>query len=127
LAVALYLLLGILGLPVYADGASGIETFEKGSGGFLYGFLFAAYFIGWLRENGLGGSFKKRLAAMTLGTLMIIAFGVAHLTYMYGFEKALEYGFYPFWKGAIIKIFLGVICTFIAECFLQLPSNSQHL
>ena len=49
---------------------------------------------------------------------MIIAFGVGHLTYLYGFEKALEYGFYPFWQGAVVKIFLGAIIVFLLKNFI---------
>lgn len=109
LAVAVYLLLGILNLPVFADGKYGWETFTKGSGGFLYGFLFAAYFVGMLGDKGWGSSLVKSLIAMTLGTAIIIDFGVMHLSFLYGFEKGLEYGFYPFWRGAVVKILIGGI------------------
>ena len=107
LAVVVYLLLGILNLPVFAEGKYGWETFTKGSGGFLYGFLFAAYFVGVLGDKEWGSSLVKSLIAMVLGTVIIIAFGVMHLSFLYGFEKALEYGFYPFWKGAVVKILIG--------------------
>ena len=107
LAVAVYLLLGILNLPVFAEGKYGWETFTKGSGGFLYGFLFAAYFVGILGDKGWGSSLVNSLLVMVLGTAIIIAFGVMHLSYLYGFEKALEYGFYPFWRGAVVKIVIG--------------------
>lgn len=116
-AVAVYLILGCLGLPIFAKGNSGFDTLLSGSGGFLYGFLFAAYFIGWLREQGYDKSFWKCLLAMTLGTAVIIAFGVGHLSYMFGFEKALEYGFFPFWRGAVVKIFLGAVIVFLFENF----------
>ena len=125
LAVAVYLLLGIIGLPVFAgeseielftEGGKGFfngfwmsakETFTQGSGGFLYGFIFAAYVIGWLAEIGFDKSFFKIIIAMILGTLVFLVFGVGHLSSLYGFEKGLEYGLYPFWKGAIVKILLG--------------------
>jgi len=123
-AVAIYLLIGILGLPVFAKGASGFETLKGGSGGFLYGFLFAAYFIGWLREIGWRENFFKILAAMTFGTIVILAFGIGQLSYLYGFEKGMGYGFYPYWEGAIIKIFLGAIFVFIFERFLPLQVSN---
>ena len=113
LAIAVYLMLGILNIPVFADGKFGWETFTKGSGGFLYGFLFAAYFVGILGDKGWGSSLLKSLIVMTLGTIVIIAFGVMHLSFLYGFEKALEYGFYPFWRGAIVKILLGGILGYL--------------
>lgn len=122
-AVAVYLILGCLGLPVFAKGNSGFDTMLAPSGGFLYGFLFAAFFIGWLREQGLNKHFGKYLLAMALGTIVIIIFGVGHLTYLFGFEKALEYGFYPFWQGAVVKIFLGAVIVYLFERFVPLPAD----
>jgi biotin transport system substrate-specific component len=107
LAIAIYLILGLVGLPVFAKGASGVETFMGGSGGFLYGFLAGGYVCGVLQEEGYGRRFLHCLAAMTIGTIIILVFGIAQLTFLYGFEKALQYGFFPFWPGAIVKIILG--------------------
>lgn len=44
--VFIYLLLGAIGLPVFAGLSSGIDKFFSLSGGFLYGFLFLAFFSG---------------------------------------------------------------------------------
>jgi len=107
LVIAIYLILGLVGLPIFAKGASGIETFIGGSGGFLYGFLIGGYVCGVLQEEGYGRRFLHCLTAMTIGTAVILVFGIAQLTYLYGFEKALQYGFFPFLPGAIVKIILG--------------------
>ena len=112
-AIALYLILGVMGFPVFAKGASGIDTLMGGSGGFLYGFLIGGYVCGALQENGFGASFAKSLIAMTIGTALILTCGIAQLTYLYGFEKALDYGFIPFWPGAIVKIILGALIIYI--------------
>ncbi len=109
LAVFSYVLLGTIGLPIFADGKSGVETLMGGSGGFLLGFIVSAYVVGYLGEKGWPTNFTKSLLAMTLGTVIILFFGIARLAFIYGFEKAMEYGFYPFWKGAIFKIILGAI------------------
>lgn len=109
IAILLYLLLGILGAPIFAKGNAGWEVLLKGSGGFLYGFVFAAALMGQFRGLGWGRHFTKALVAMALGTLVILCFGVLHLSYLYGFEKALEYGFYPFWRGAIVKVIIGAL------------------
>lgn len=108
-AIVIYLLLGGIGLPVFANGASGWETFGKGSGGFLYGFLVAGCLTGWLAERWGIAKFVKNTGLMAIGTAIILLFGVGHLTAKYGLEKALEYGFYPFWPGAIIKMMAGAV------------------
>lgn len=107
LAVFAYVVLGTLGLPIFADGKAGWEVLVGGSGGFLLGFIIAAYAIGYLGEKNWWFSFTKSLAAMAIGTVIILLFGVGRLASIYGLEKGLAYGFYPFWKGAIVKIVLG--------------------
>ncbi|MEQ8702291.1 MAG: biotin transporter BioY [Phaeodactylibacter sp.] len=115
-AVLLYLLLGGLGLPVFAEGGSGWSSFSGGSGGFLIGFFIAALGMGWLRRRGWGLHLGYSLLANGLGTAVIVGSGLLWLTYLYGWGKALEYGFYPFWPGAIVKILLG---GFIAWSMLR--------
>ncbi len=112
LAISIYLILGLVGLPVFANGASGVETFTGGSGGYLYGFLVGGYVSGVLQEEGYGRRFMHCLTAMTIGTIVILVFGIAHLTYLYDFEKALQYGFFPIWPGAIVKIIIGAIIVY---------------
>lgn len=112
LTISSYLILGLIGLPVFAKGGSGIETLTGVSGGFLYGFLAGGYVSGFLQEEGYGRRFLHCLLAMTIGTIVILFFGVAHLTNLFGFSTALEYGLYPFIPGAIIKIILGAIIIY---------------
>ncbi len=107
IAILAYLLLGGLGLPIFADGGSGWDTFSKGSAGFLYGFVLGAWLIGWCREGNWGRRWDLALGAMGLGTAAIIALGLLYLNHLYGWEKALLYGWYPFWPGALIKIAIG--------------------
>ena len=111
-AIALYLILGVMGFPIFAKGASGIDTLMGGSGGFLYGFLVGGYVCGALQENGFRDSFAESLAAMAIGTTLILICGIAQLTYLYGFEKALDFGLIPFWPGAIVKIILGALIIY---------------
>ena len=112
LVIAIYLIIGLFGLPVFAKGASGIDTLMGSSGGFLYGFLVGGYVCGALQENSFGDSFVECLTAMTIGTALILVCGIAQLTYLYGLDKALEYGFWPFWQGAIVKIILGAAIVY---------------
>ncbi|MEM1321890.1 MAG: biotin transporter BioY [Bacteroidota bacterium] len=107
LSVLLYLALGFLGLPVFAGGKAGLDVLFGGSGGYLYGFAAGAWLVGLLAEKGWGRSFQRSLAAMLLGTAVLLFFGLLQLSVKYGLPKALEYGFYPFWPGALIKALLG--------------------
>lgn len=120
ISVALYVFAGALGLPFFADGASGYEVLLSGSGGFIIGFIVAAFFTGWLGDNGWSQSFWKSLLAMIIGTVIILFLGVAKLTYDYNLANALEWGFYPFIWGAVIKIIAGA-----GVCYL-LPSKKNQ-
>lgn len=115
LSVTLYVLAGAVGLPVFADGASGYEVLLSGSGGFIIGFIVAAFFTGWTGDEGWGMSFWKSLLAMTIGTFVILLLGVGKLTVDYDLRRALEWGFYPFIWGALIKIVLGAGVAYLAN------------
>ena len=113
LTVILYLFLGILGLPVFAEGKAGIEVVQSGSGGFLIGFVAGAFVMGKMAESSNRDNLLYLFISMLLGTFIIVAIGLMKLQAMYGMEKALEYGFYPFWKGGIIKSALAALAIFV--------------
>lgn len=106
-AVITYVIIGSLGLPVFADGASGMETIKGNSGGYIYGFIFSTLVVFWLRKFKNAYSFKSILLGMLLGTLVILLFGFLHLSYKIGSENAFVYGVQPFIVGGLIKIILG--------------------
>lgn len=115
IAIVLYLLLGIVGIPVFADASAGWEKIAGNSGGFLYGFIIGAYAVGKLSEQGWAKKIPKSLAAMSIGTAIILLTGVTHLSYYIGWSKAIEYGLQPFIAGAIVKIALGALIMWQAE------------
>lgn len=115
IAIVLYLLVGIIGIPVFADATFGLEKLLGNSGGFLYGFVFGAYVVGRLTELGWAETFPKSLIATTIGTAIILSIGVTHLSYHIGFEKAVQYGLRPFIAGAIVKIILGAFIMWMLE------------
>ena len=69
-AAGLYLLLGIIGLPVFAQGYSGIQVIIGPSGGFLIGYAIAAFFSGFIVRMGRFRMPLIILGALT-GTLLI--------------------------------------------------------
>jgi biotin transport system substrate-specific component len=113
LVLTSYILLGITGIPVFAEGSSGWSTIAGGSGGFLYGFLVCAWFIAFALSRNSSRSFPFILAIYLKATLLLFAFGVFHLSLKYGFQTALEYGFYPFWKVGVIKAILAALFVFL--------------
>jgi biotin transport system substrate-specific component len=111
MAVMLYVLLGVIGLPVFAKGAAGVEVLKGNTGGYLIGFVAAAYVMTLFAWHGWNQSFGKILAAMVVGTAVIVAFGFVRLYIGFGLERALMWGFFQLIPGALIKIFAGAgIC-----------------
>ncbi len=108
-AMGLYLLLGLVGLPVYADGASGWEVVWGATGGYLVGFIVAAYVVGLLAERRLDRNPWKALPLFTVGSLIVFAIGVPWLAVAadLSMSKAIALGFVPFIPGGIVKALLA--------------------
>jgi biotin transport system substrate-specific component len=104
-SVALYLLAGICGLPVFAGGTGGIGRFAGPTGGFLVGYLPAVALVGWVAAQRSGG-IGRDVVAMLLGAVALYACGVPWLAAVTGlpFEKALTLGMVPFLPGDAVKI-----------------------
>jgi biotin transport system substrate-specific component len=103
-AVILYLLEGSIGLPVFAGGKAGLAVLVGPTGGYLVGFLGAAFLAGLLSERGWDRNVIKASVMMLLCTSVIFAIGLPWLAIYVGFGQVLAMGFYPFVTGAIIKM-----------------------
>ena len=102
-----YLILGAIGLPVFAKGG-GILYLIGPTAGYLYGMALAAAIIGFLADRGYAKSYIKSFIAIIIGTIIIFAFGVGYLGSIIGFDKALVVGLYPFIFSEAFKIALAV-------------------
>lgn len=104
-AIAVYLLAGALGLPVFAGGTGGIARFAGPTGGYLVGYLPSVFLIGLIAEQGRGKMIVDILA-MIVGTAVLYAFGVSWLKVVTGMEavKAVSVGMLPFLPGDALKI-----------------------
>ena len=113
LALVTYLAEGAAGLPVFAEMRSGVATLLGPTGGYLFGFVAAAWLVGWLAERGFDRSLMKTLAAMALGNAVIYLFGVLWLSRFVGSfageQGALALGMYPFLIGDTIKALLAAL------------------
>ena len=108
--MALYLVEGAIGLPVFAGGWSeggGYHLLFGPTGGYLFGFVVAAGVCGRLAERGWDRSLWTAGAAMVIGNLVIYAMGLAWLAVQIGAADAVKYGLMPFLLGDALKIVLG--------------------
>jgi biotin transport system substrate-specific component len=103
LAQALYLTEGAMGLPFFAGGLGGPLAFAGPSGGFLVAFPLAAAVTGLLAERGWDRRFGTMLAAMLLGSVVILVSGLAVLSHFVPADRLLAAGLLPFLPGDVIK------------------------
>lgn len=103
-AMSGYLLLGGLGLPIFADGVAGWSVLGGPSGGYLLGFIPAAVMIASRRDS---DSANNVLAWTMLATVVVLALGFGRLAWLKGIGVAWQYGVQPFLPGAAIKALLG--------------------
>ena len=123
-SVLLYLLIGIVGVPVFAYSsqtgtyASGLDTLaalEGGrlvlgaTGGYLIGFLLASALVGRLAELGWDRHIGGAVATLVLGNLVIYAIGIPWLATAASLstEQALQFGLWPFIPGDLVKLGLA--------------------
>ena len=105
----LYVALGAVGLPFYAGGTGGWEVVSGATGGYLVGFIVAAWVVGKLAEQHQDRQVGTALGAFLTGNLVIYAFGVVGLmaaTEM-SLADAVTNGMAPFIIGDTIKVALA--------------------
>jgi len=110
----IYVLLGLIGLPVFAGFKAGIGILFGPTGGFLFGFIFSAYIIGKLIELKKEKNIFYYFLAGFLGIVIIYFIGVIQLALVtgIGIKRALLIGALPFLPGDILKI---IAASFIAR------------
>ena len=109
----IYVLLGILGIPVFAGGKAGWSIIAGPMGGFLLGFIIAAFFIGIVNQMKRSAGIFWHIFSMSIGMLIINSLGALQLPVVVkmSFHKALVIGVLPFAPGDIIKILLAAIVS----------------
>ncbi len=107
----IYLMLGILGLPVFAGGKAGLGVLFGPTGGYLIGFVAAAYVVGLLVEVRRGPGFVWYAFSMAVGTLAVYLLGLIQLSLVAKLSctKALLVGVVPFLAGDALKVLVAAI------------------
>jgi len=111
LSQVVYLLIGLIGLPVFAGGKAGLGVLLGPTGGYLIGFIAGAYVIGKLVEIRQGPRFIWLVFSMVIGTVVIYLFGVIQLILIARFsvDKAVTVGVLPFLVGDTLKIAVAAL------------------
>ena len=102
-----YIIMGLSGIPLFAQGW-GMAYFLSPSFGYVLGFVFATFIVGWLCERNRNNQNKTIVIAMLLGNLVIYLFGIIWLAGFVGFERAMLVGLYPFIFTDALKIILAI-------------------
>jgi biotin transport system substrate-specific component len=111
LSQVVYIMLGIIGLPVFAGGKAGLGVLLGPTGGYLTGFVIAAYIIGWMVKLKESGGFAWISLCLLVGTLFVYLPGVLQLAFVarLTMAKALAVGVLPFLVGDLFKIALTAL------------------
>jgi biotin transport system substrate-specific component len=104
-----YVVQGLTGLPVFAGLKGGIAVLFGPTGGYILGFIPAAFVVGWLLEKGWYKNLVLTIIAFALGNVIIYTFGLPWLAFFVGWNQVLQMGFLPFLPGDLLKMILAVL------------------
>jgi biotin transport system substrate-specific component len=106
-----YLIVGGLGYGVFAQHASGWDVLKLSSatGGYLFGMLVAAGFVGWMADRGWDRKWWRSLPTMVIGNVIIYAFGAVWLAHALDLTavETWNLGIRDFLPGDALKILLA--------------------
>jgi biotin transport system substrate-specific component len=115
LSQLVYVVIGLLGLPIFSGRMGGLAVISKPSFGYLLGFIAGAYVIGKIAEGTTKPSFIRLFIASLVGIAVIYAIGVPYLYFIINnvigksmtFMAALKTGLIVFIPGDLIKCFIA--------------------
>lgn len=112
--VFVWLAQAAMGLPLLADGASGLAPFVGPTAGYLAGFLVAAGLVGWLAARPGGRGWRSLTLSFLAAHALILLLGFAWLAVGLGARAAFAGGVAPFLAGALLKTILAVATVKLA-------------
>ena len=109
-SMGLYLLVGAIGIPVFAGGKGGFVHFFGPTGGYLFGYALASWITGFISEHSRG-LIMLDILSVIIGSLVIYCLGVPWLKMVtqMSWPKALIMGMVPFLIGDAVKASVALI------------------
>lgn len=128
LSQILYIILGLIGVPIFANFTGGLQSIMKPSFGFIIGFVFAAYIVGKITDK--NKNFKHIWIASFVGTIVIYLFGLPYMYYILNLvmlkglslATVLKIGCIIFLPGDILK---AIVSSVVATQTLPILSKSR--
>ncbi len=106
-AVFAFLIQGAMGLPVFSAGPTvGLARLVGPTGGYLLGYLVAAFVVGAIAER--HKSLRGAVCALTVGNAIIYLLGASYLAKFVGLNKAFALGVAPFLVGDFFKTLISL-------------------
>ena len=112
-SVILYAVIGTAGAPIFAHFEGGVDVLFGTKGGYIVGFVLAAWAWTYFAAKDWGKSLLKTLAAGLVGEVVIYACGLLVLTAMFGFGFAVKVGLVPFLASEAAKWILGSVGIYL--------------
>lgn len=116
-AVLVYIILGAVGVPVFAGFSGGVGVLFGSTGGYIIGFLLSAIAY-WIITKAFGDKLPVMIIAMAVGLLVCYAFGTAWFMFVYakntgaiGLATALGWCVFPFIIPDAVKIACAILLT----------------
>lgn len=115
LSQIVYILLGLVGAPIFSGFTGGPQSVMAPSFGFIIGFVFAAYVVGKIAHSNNELSTKKVWIGSLVGSLVIYLFGLPYMYYMlniimgnqFSFLNIMQMGCFMFLPGDLAKLVIA--------------------
>lgn len=117
LSVGIYALLGLIGLPIFAEGG-GLWYLLKPSFGYILGFIAGSYVTGRMTESGKNQTMRKLLTANFTGLLIVYGVGMIYYYIISNFVVYTPIGLWPLFLYCFILAVPGDICLCILAAVL---------
>lgn len=108
-SMLLYLVVGMMGVPIFSDASGGIHVVFGATGGYLVGFVLAAAAMGWAAGRGWDRTPLRAFPLFILGQAIIFAVGLPWLAVIAGLSltETITAGLLPFVVGGLVKSVLA--------------------
>ncbi|WP_455715863.1 biotin transporter BioY [Anaerosporobacter sp.] len=112
LSILAYIILGGIGIPIFAGFRSGFGTITGPTGGYIVGYIFTAFIVGLITKE-FGYTWLKLVIAMVLGLAVCYILGTIWFMYVTSnsLASAMTYCVIPFLPGDVVKIILATLLT----------------